>query len=53
MNLTRINGGGCEIILLAIFVASTFVGYVLIKNVPNLFPYHLMSGMNALSGITV
>lgn len=42
-----------EIILLAIFVASTFVGYVLIKNVPSLLHTPLMSGMNALSGITV
>lgn len=40
-------------ILLGIFVVSTGVGYVLIKNVPSLLHTPLMSGMNALSGITL
>lgn len=40
-------------ILLGIFVVSTFVGYILIKNVPSLLHTPLMSGMNALSGITI
>lgn len=42
-----------HIILLAIFVVSTLVGYILIKNVPSLLHTPLMSGMNALSGITL
>ena len=40
-------------ILLAIFVVSTLAGYKLIKNVPSLLHTPLMSGMNALSGVTV
>lgn len=39
--------------LVAIFVISTLVGYKLIKNVPSLLHTPLMSGMNALSGITI
>ena len=38
---------------IALFVASSVVGYLLIKNVPSLLHTPLMSGMNALSGITV
>lgn len=41
------------IILILIFVVATVVGYLLIKNVPSLLHTPLMSGMNALSGITV
>jgi NAD(P) transhydrogenase subunit alpha len=41
------------LILLAIFVVSTLAGYKLIKNVPSLLHTPLMSGMNALSGVTV
>ena len=41
------------LILLAIFFVSTLVGYKLIKNVPSLLHTPLMSGMNALSGVTV
>ena len=41
------------ILLLVIFLVSTLVGYKLIKNVPSLLHTPLMSGMNALSGITV
>jgi len=42
-----------ELILVAIFVAATLVGYKLINNVPSLLHTPLMSGMNALSGVTV
>ena len=41
------------IILLVIFVVATLVGYKLINNVPSLLHTPLMSGMNALSGVTV
>lgn len=41
------------LILLAIFVVATVVGYLLIKQVPSLLHTPLMSGMNALSGITI
>ncbi len=41
------------IYLILIFVISTFLGYVIIKNVPSLLHTPLMSGMNALSGITL
>jgi len=42
-----------EIILIGIFIISSIIGYVLIKNVPSLLHTPLMSGMNALSGITI
>ncbi|MFA5720566.1 MAG: NAD(P) transhydrogenase subunit alpha [Acholeplasmataceae bacterium] len=42
-----------QIILLILFIISAIVGYFLIANVPNLLHTPLMSGMNALSGITV
>lgn len=42
-----------ELILVLIFLVTTFVGYKLIKNVPSLLHTPLMSGMNALSGITI
>ena len=42
-----------QIILLIVFVIATVAGYFLIKNVPSLLHTPLMSGMNALSGITV
>lgn len=42
-----------QIILVAVFAAATVVGYFLINNVPSLLHTPLMSGMNALSGITV
>ncbi len=41
------------LILLAILLVSTIVGYFLIKNVPSLLHTPLMSGMNALSGVTL
>ncbi|HOJ29368.1 MAG: NAD(P) transhydrogenase subunit alpha [Spirochaetes bacterium] len=42
-----------QMILLLIFVFTTFIGYRLIKNVPSLLHTPLMSGMNALSGVTI
>jgi NAD(P) transhydrogenase subunit alpha len=39
--------------MLNIFLASALAGYKLIKNVPSLLHTPLMSGMNALSGVTV
>ncbi|MEG2540518.1 MAG: NAD(P)(+) transhydrogenase (Re/Si-specific) subunit beta [Clostridia bacterium] len=42
-----------QLILLGVFIVATVVGYMLIKNVPSLLHTPLMSGMNALSGITV
>jgi NAD(P) transhydrogenase subunit alpha len=40
-------------ILLGVFVAATLIGYKLISDVPSLLHTPLMSGMNALSGVTV
>ena len=42
-----------QLILLGIFAVATVVGYLIIKNVPSLLHTPLMSGMNALSGVTV
>ncbi len=41
------------ILLVVIFVASAVLGYMIIRNVPALLHTPLMSGMNALSGVTV
>ncbi len=41
------------IILVSLFLVSTLVGYKIISNVPSLLHTPLMSGMNALSGVTV
>lgn len=41
------------LILILIFVLSAVVGYFIIKNVPSLLHTPLMSGMNALSGISI
>lgn len=41
------------VILLIILLAATIVGYKLISQVPSLLHTPLMSGMNALSGVTV
>lgn len=46
MNLT-------QIILVIVFIVVSIVGYLLINNVPSLLHTPLMSGMNALSGITI
>lgn len=42
-----------ELVLVIIFAVSTVVGYFLINKVPSLLHTPLMSGMNALSGVTV
>ena len=42
-----------EAVLVLVFIAATLLGYKLIKNVPSLLHTPLMSGMNALSGITI
>lgn len=42
-----------DLILVGVFILATLVGYKLINNVPSLLHTPLMSGMNALSGITV
>lgn len=41
------------IMLIVVFLVATICGYKLIKNVPSLLHTPLMSGMNALSGITI
>jgi len=41
------------VLLIIIFIASTLAGYKIISNVPSLLHTPLMSGMNALSGVTV
>ena len=41
------------VLLVILFVVSAVLGYVIIRNVPALLHTPLMSGMNALSGITV
>lgn len=40
-------------LLVLIFVVSTIGGYFIIKNVPSLLHTPLMSGMNALSGVSI
>ncbi len=40
-------------ILVLVFILSTVVGYFIIKKVPSLLHTPLMSGMNALSGISI
>ena len=42
-----------QIILIVLFVVSAVVGYFIIRNIPALLHTPLMSGMNALSGITI
>ncbi len=44
---------GLEIILVVVFVVAALLGYKLIGAVPSLLHTPLMSGMNALSGITI
>lgn len=41
------------LILVGVFVAASVLGYIIIKKVPSLLHTPLMSGMNALSGITI
>ena len=41
------------VLLVILFVVSAVLGYVIIRNMPALLHTPLMSGMNALSGVTV
>ncbi len=41
------------LILIAVFLLSTVLGYFIIRTVPSLLHTPLMSGMNALSGVTI
>ena len=41
------------IVLIIVFVVCTVLGYVIIRNLPSLLHTPLMSGMNALSGVTI
>ena len=41
------------LLLVAVFIVASLVGYFVIKKIPSLLHTPLMSGMNALSGITV
>ncbi len=40
-------------LLVLLFIVSAWVGYKIISHVPSLLHTPLMSGMNALSGVTV
>ena len=42
-----------QYILIGIFLIAAIVGYLLINNVPSSLHTPLMSGMNALSGVTI
>ncbi len=42
-----------DVILVLVFIAATLLGYRLISAVPSLLHTPLMSGMNALSGVTL
>ncbi|MDD4080461.1 MAG: NAD(P) transhydrogenase subunit alpha [Eubacteriales bacterium] len=44
---------GLEGVLVLVFLVAAVLGYKLIKAVPSLLHTPLMSGMNALSGITI
>ena len=41
------------LILIGVFVVCTVAGYLIIRTVPSLLHTPLMSGMNALSGVTL
>ncbi len=40
-------------LLILVFIVATLLGYKIISNVPSLLHTPLMSGMNALSGVTI
>ena len=42
-----------QYILIGVFIVASVVGYLLINNVPSRLHTPLMSGMNALSGVTI
>lgn len=48
-----INFMANPLVLVLIFIVSSLVGYFVIRKIPSLLHTPLMSGMNALSGITV
>lgn len=41
------------VVLVLVFIVASVVGYLVIRKIPSLLHTPLMSGMNALSGITV
>lgn len=41
------------LVLILVFLVSAVVGYFIIRQIPSLLHTPLMSGMNALSGITI
>ncbi|MBQ7576046.1 MAG: NAD(P) transhydrogenase subunit alpha [Bacteroidales bacterium] len=41
------------LILVSVFIVCSVLGYFIIRNVPSLLHTPLMSGMNALSGVTI
>jgi NAD(P) transhydrogenase subunit alpha len=41
------------LVLIGVFAVASVLGYMIIKKVPSLLHTPLMSGMNALSGVTV
>ena len=41
------------VVLIIVFIVCAVLGYVIIRNVPSLLHTPLMSGMNALSGVTI
>lgn len=41
------------LVLILVFVAASVIGYKLISDVPSMLHTPLMSGMNALSGVTI
>lgn len=42
-----------ELVLVGVFLVASVVGYFVIRQVPSLLHTPLMSGMNALSGVTI
>ena len=40
------------LLLVILFIGSAVLGYIIVRNVPALLHTPLMSGMNALSGVT-
>jgi NAD(P) transhydrogenase subunit alpha len=42
-----------QYILIAVFFVAMIIGYLIINKVPSLLHTPLMSGMNALSGVTI
>ena len=41
------------LLLVILFIGSAVLGYIIVRNIPALLHTPLMSGMNALSGVTV